>query len=337
MLRRMNRLPRAVSGGNDEVRGRFRLTMEELSMIKIFPQFEEDLLIRLFHKGVKAQWTVSDVEWQQPLMMGEDEARALAHMLTPVYLGEQSAMIGASVVLPQMALAGETTSQIYLSSFLMDEARHFEVLTRLYKRLEEDPLNVRQMPSMLRYHNRLRKGDRIDWVWGILISDVFAKNFYQIFSRSQPQALFGGLSGRILQDESRHQAFAEHYLKGAIPQLDPARLLDLIKMKDELLGIMDNMYEHLLGDAQVLNIDGRLFLDELRAEIEYKAKRIGLSQGGPSGKESAKQLFPGLGEGINSVVHDLSSKFQGLKASRCDTCFVALLCRTRLVQAARCS
>ncbi len=306
-------------------------------MIKIFPQFEEDLLIRLFHKGVKAQWTVSDVEWQQPLMMEDEQARALAHMLTPVYLGEQSAMIGASVVLPQMAMAGETTSQIYLSSFLMDEARHFEVLTRLYKRLNEDPLNVRQMPAMLRYHNRLRKGDRIDWVWGILISDVFAKNFYQIFSRSQPEALFGSLSGRILQDESRHQAFAEHYLKRAVPTLDPDRTQSLVNMKDDLLSIMDNMYDHLLGDAKRLNIDGRLFLDNLRAEIEKKAERIGLGNAGRgTDGQSRKRVFAGTSDGPKPASQDFPSKFHGLNRSRCDSCFVALLCRTRLVTAARC-
>ncbi|MCY0898663.1 MAG: hypothetical protein OWU33_06935 [Firmicutes bacterium] len=308
-------------------------------MIKIFPQFEEDLLIRLFHKGVKAQWTASDVEWEQPLMLNEEEARALAHMLTPVYLGEQSAMIGASVVLPQMAMAGETTSQIYLSSFLMDEARHFEVLTKLYHRLHEDPLNVRQMPAMLRYHNRLRKGDRIDWVWGILISDIFAKNFYQIFFRSQPNALFGTLSGRILQDESRHQAFAEHYLKRAVPQLESARLQALVSMKDELLSTMDSMYDRLVDDAARLNIDGRQFLDDLRAEIEHKATRIGLNQShfdDDSTTHPVKRVFQGVGEGIKSRSQDLSSKFQALKASRCDICFVALLCQTRLVTTARC-
>ncbi len=307
-------------------------------MLKIFPQFEEDLLIRLFHKGVKAQWTVDDVEWEQPLMMGDEQARALAHMLTPVYLGEQSAMIGASVVLPQMAMVGETTSQIYLSSFLMDEARHFEVLTQLYKRLEEDPLTLRQMPAMLRYHNRLRKGDRIDWVWGILISDVFAKNFYQIFSRSQPEALFGNLSGRILLDESRHQAFAQHYLERAVPTLDADRVRALVKMKDDLLDTMDNMYEHLVEDAKHLNIDGRVFLDDLRAEIEHKAKRIGLTDGNHGdGDNTLKKVFQGVGDGVKNATQDLSSKFQGLKASRCDTCFVALLCRTRLVTTARCS
>ena len=190
-------------------------------MLKMHPKLDDnDLFLRLFHKGIKAQWSVEDVTWDDPLQFDSQQARSLARLLSPVYLGEQSAMIGASVALPQMAMAGQTSAQLYLSSFLMDEARHFEVLTRLYTRLESEPLQIRELPTMLRYHNRLRQGDRIDWVWGILISDIFAKNFYQQFSRSQPEALFGKLSLRILQDESRHQAFAENYLKQMIPQRD---------------------------------------------------------------------------------------------------------------------
>lgn len=306
-------------------------------MIKVYPQFEDDLFIRLFHKGVKAQWTAGDVDWTMPMQFTPEQARALAHMLTPVYLGEQSAMIGASVVLPQMAMAGETSSQIYLASFLMDEARHFEVLTRFYQRMEEDPLNVRQMPEMLRYHNRLRKGDRIDWVWGILISDIFAKNFYQIFSKSQPEALFGRLSGRILQDESRHQAFAEHYLKRALPALTPERLQRLVEMRDDLLQTMDAMYYRLTEEADRLGLDGRAFLDDLRAEIEKKARRIGIGEPpSDSGNGHIKRVFRGFGDSLKIKAQDLSSRFQALLPSRCDTCFIALLCQSRFVLRAQC-
>lgn len=308
-------------------------------VLKVYPQIEDDLFIRLFHKGAKSQWTADDVEWDIPLQFSTEQGRALAHMLTPVYLGEQSAMIGASAALPQMAMSGETSSQIYLASFLMDEARHFEVLTRFYQRLEEDPLSIRQMPEMLRYHHRLRQGDRVDWVWGILISDIFAKNFYQIFSRSQPDALFGKMSGRILIDESRHQAFAEHYLKRAIPTLDTERLVALMSMRDDLLRTMDGMYGRLKDEADLLNIDGRLFLDNLREEIEYKAQRIGLSGGRPPSnqdKGSSRRVVRGLGQGAKAIAQDVAEKFQSFTTGRCDTCFVSLLCRTRLITAAHC-
>ncbi len=304
-------------------------------LIKVYPKFEEDLLIRLFHKGVKAQWSAEDVAWDDPLLLTAEQSRALARMLTPVYLGEQSAMIGASVALPQMAMAGETTAQIYLSSFLMDEARHFEVLTRLYQRLGTDPLTIREMPEMLRYHNRLRKGDRVDWVWGILISDIFAKNFYQIYAKTQPQALFGKLSGRILRDESRHQAFAEHYLKTQIPVLPKERRAVLMDMKDDLMFIMDSMYSRLDQDAATVGMDGRLFLDELRAEIEHKARRIGIDDE-PRYPDGVKRLVQGFGSDVRQQAHDLGSKFQALKSSKCDSCFVALLCKSPLFRRAQC-
>ncbi len=306
-------------------------------MIKVYPQFDDDLLIRLFHKGVKAQWSVEDVDWNDPIRFDHAQSQALARMLTPVYLGEQSAMIGASVVLPQMANAGETTAQLYLSSFLMDEARHFEVLTHLYHRLDAEPLTIRQMPEMLRYHNRLRKGDRLDWVWGILISDIFAKNFYSLYAKSQPDALFGKVSGRILRDESRHQAFAEHYLKLAVPQVPNERVKVLVDMKDELLMIMESMYERLYDDAERVGMDGRKFLDRLRADIETKARRIGL---GDNGNHDDPDSYGAAGQGnsrtrvLRSTRHTFS--FKGLMPSRCSGCYLALLCQTPLFRRAQC-
>lgn len=303
-------------------------------MLKIYPKFDDDLLIKLFHKGVKSQWTIEDVDWDRPMQFSPTEAKALGRVLSPVYLGEQSAMIGASVAIPQVAMAGETSAQLYLTSFMMDEARHFEVLTHLYRRFEMDPVTLREMPEILRYHNRLRKGDRIDWVWGILISDIFAKNFYHIFARSQPEALFGKLSTRIVQDESRHQAFAEFYLKRAIPDLPPERFRVLVNMKDELLAIMDAMYQRLNDDANRIGLDGRKFLEDLQAEIERKAQRIGLDVDQPGNASGGLlRAAHAMGSTLLTKAGDLTSKFQALVPSQCDACFVSLLCRSRLVSA----
>ena len=308
-----------------------------LQVIKVYPQLEEDLLIRLFHKGVKSQWTAEDVNWDDPIQFTTHQSYALARMLTPVYLGEQSAMLGASAILPQMAQAGETTAQLYLSSFLMDEARHFEVLTRLYQRLQADPLTIRQMPEMLRYHNRLRKGDRLDWVWGILISDIFAKNFYSIYAKSQPEALFGKVSGRVMKDESRHQAFAEHYLKTTLPTIPPERYQVLLNMKDELLAIMDSMYTRLRDDAEMIGIDGRKFLDRLRVDIEHKARRIGLEgSDGPYVPKAYGTKPDAQRAASSSRIPRPPLSFKALSTSKCSSCYLALLCRTPLFRRAQC-
>ena len=159
---------------------------------RVFPDLSDDLLLNLFHKGARAQWTSRDLDWAPPTRLNARQRLALARLLTPVYFGEQTAMAGASSILPQVMAAGETTAQLYLASFIMDEARHFETLTRLYRALGHDPLGLREIPELLRYHHRIRQGDRADWVWGILFSDVIAKHFYRAFGAGRSRdPLFG--------------------------------------------------------------------------------------------------------------------------------------------------
>src|ERR1700682_6375656 len=167
---------------------------------RVFPDLSDDLLLNLFHKGAKAQWTSRDLDWTSPTALSPRQRLALARLLTPVYFGEQTAMAGASGILPKVMAAGESTAQLYLASFIMDEARRFETLTRLYRALGHDPLGLREVPALLRYHARTRQGDRADWVWGILFSDVIAKHFYRAFGVNQapPDPVFGNLSSRIL-------------------------------------------------------------------------------------------------------------------------------------------
>lgn len=253
-------------------------------MLRLFPDYDRnDLVSRLFRKAVSHQWSPDELDWQAPAGLTQRQMQALTNLLTPVYLGEQAAMNGAARVLPDLITHGETAAQLYLSTFLLDEARHFDVLTRLYRDFGQHPLPLRRLPEMLKYHHRLMAGDRVDWLWGILVSDVFARDFYLAFARVQPEALFGRMSVRILQDESRHQAFAHTYLKNAVPQLSAARRQRLVDMKDELLEIMAAMNGRLGTDAEVLGIDGDAFLRTLSAQVQAHAVAIGLQGGGPGG------------------------------------------------------
>jgi hypothetical protein len=219
---------------------------------RVLPDLTDDLLLDLFHKGAKAQWTSRDLDWSQPRRLGDRQRLAVARLLTPAYFGEQTAMAGASAILPRVMAAGETTAQLYLASFIMDEARHFEALTRLYGALGHDPLGLREMPEMLRYYHRIRQGDRVDWVWGILVSDLNAKHFYRALARAQADRLFTMLSGRILQDESRHLAFAEYYLRRNVPAMDADRRRALLRMRDDLFRLLESMTDRVRADTAAL-------------------------------------------------------------------------------------
>src|ERR1700730_15758831 len=256
-------------------------TVGATGITRVFPDLSDDLLLNLFHKGARAQWTSRDLDWTQPTTLTPRQRLALARLLTPVYFGEQTAMAGASGILPKVMAAGETTAQLYLASFIMDEARHFETLTRLYRALGHDPLGLREIPELLRYHHRIRQGDRADWVWGILFSDVIAKHFYRAFGSNQARQdpLFGGLSTRILQDESRHLAFAEHYLKRNVALMEPARRRALVSMRDDLFRILQAMTERVRADAAAFDVDADDYLSWVWTDVEAFGKRIGLFDG----------------------------------------------------------
>jgi hypothetical protein len=176
----------------------------------------------------------------------------------------------------------------------MDEARHVEALTRLYRALGTDPLGLRDLPELLVYHHRIRQGDRADWVWGILFSDVIAKHFYRAFGLAQADPLLGSLARRILQDESRHLAFAEHYLRRNVARMEPARRRALLGMRDDLFRLLLQMTERVRADAAVLDIDADVYLGHVWRDVEAFASRIGLSGDGPP---SAPPVAPTSAEG----------------------------------------
>jgi hypothetical protein len=313
--------------------------------VRIFPELSDDLMLRLFHKGAAASWTSRDLEWDRPAALDARQRRALARLLTPVYLGEQTAMAGASAVLPRLLAAGETSAQLYLSTFILDEARHFEALTRLYQAFGQEPMRLREMPDMLRYHHRLRQGDRIDWVWGILISDLYAKLFYRSFVASRPGSLFGHVSARILEDESRHQAFALLYLRRHVPELEPARRRALVGMRDELLRLIEGGLNQVREDCDVLEFDGDALQARMALELGHFGRRIGLDpesgapdgppDGPPPGGGSEFALLGRPDRAAAEAAPPGPERRPSLFAiPRCFGCLLVALCRGRLIAGA---
>lgn len=250
-----------------------------MRILRVFPDLKDERLMSLFYKGVKAQWASDSVDWSAPIGLTEEQKTALAHVLTPVYLGEQTAMAGAGTILPQMMFAQETEAQLYLGTMLLDEARHFETLTRLYLTMERRPYELRDLRTMYKYHHRLLLArERHEWVWGILISDLFAKHFYSTFADQYPDTLFGSLSKRILVDEARHQAFSQRYLSQAMGDLDDAQRQSLLALAHDLLEIVNELYHHLNADTVALHMDGAKIISSLQRDIARKAEKIGLAQ-----------------------------------------------------------
>jgi hypothetical protein len=269
------------------------------------------------------------------MRLSDRQRLALARLLTPVYFGEQTAMAGASSILPSVMAAGEATAQLYLASFIMDEARHFEALTRLYRTLGHDPLGIRDMPELLRYYHRLRQGDRVDWVWGILISDIIGKHFYRGLgpNQAEPDPVFGGLSTRILRDESRHLAFAEHYLKRNVPSISLERRRAMVDMRDDLFRMLESMTERVRADVAAFDIEVEDFLGGVWMDIDSVGKRVGLS-GERHDVPPADGHSTSSGPLVQKPAILVSSTDAGGAddhfVTRCFGCLLSLICSRRL-------
>lgn len=254
-------------------------------MIRVFPRIDDSKVMELFRKGVEGQWPAALIDWEHPIRLDHHERRAFARVLTPVYLGEQTAMVGASSVIPQFFAARHTEAQLYLATFLLDEARHFETLTRFYQKIGMRPLEVRDLKEIFRYQARLFKSrDKIEWLWGILISDILARHFYGTLVKAHPDSLFAQIGSRILLDEARHLAFAELYLRDALtrqPELAPK----FLTMRDDLLWLMRAIYTALKDDANMVGIDGNRLFAAVGDDIEKKVRRLHLAE--PLEDESA--------------------------------------------------
>jgi len=65
--------------------------MSAAGITRVFPDLSDDLLLNLFHRGAKAQWTSRDLDWTTPTSLSPRKRLALARLITPVYFGEQTA------------------------------------------------------------------------------------------------------------------------------------------------------------------------------------------------------------------------------------------------------
>ena len=146
--------------------------------------------------------------------------------------------------------------------------------------MDQRPLEVRDLKVIFRYQARLFKSrDKIEWLWGILLSDILARHFYSIIAKAHPNSLFAQIASRILLDEARHLAFAELYLKATLtqkPELKPG----FLKMRDELLFLMKEIYNGVKEKAVLIGLDGTLLFDSVAGDIEKKVQRLGMAEPG---------------------------------------------------------
>ncbi len=252
-----------------------------MKIYKVLPDLSKRRHMSLWHKALRAQWSAEDLNWSQPHRMTSDATKAgLARVLTPILMGEQSALYSVSGLIPILGQNSEVESQFYLTTWAVDEARHTELFTRFYKRIEKEPLPIRRFPSGYMFQSAIVSQEPAEWLAGVLISEVLAKLAMEEFKRIDVDPVLSEIARGILEDEARHLAFNHIYLEDRFCQQFKLSTEGGASFSEKLrerlksvLATVPAIFDVLEPDLKLLGIDRHALFDRLSAEALQRLDR----------------------------------------------------------------
>jgi hypothetical protein len=196
-------------------------------------------------------------------------------------MGEQAAFYSITTIIQALGQTSEVEGQFFLTTMAVDEAKHTELFTHYYHRLERQPLSIRRLPSGYLFQSAIMSNDPIEWLTGSLVSEVLAKNTLEALRAVVADPVFGDMCERILEDEARHLGFNHVFLadrfreaRGAKPRHDVDETVE--RLADRLRKVLDlvpPILRDLDADVSALGIDPEAFLDALNLECHARLRK----------------------------------------------------------------
>lgn len=185
-----------------------------MNIYKVLPSLKKERQMKIWHKALRSQWSAADLDWSTPHRIQSRKFKdQLGRVLTPVLMGEQAALYSVSGLIPILGHRSEVEGQFYLTTWAVDEARHTELFTKFYERLDREPLSIRRFPKGYLFQSRIVSDDPAEWLSGVLVSEVIAKKLMEEFVRLDHDPLLSDIAHGILRDEARHLGFNHIYLE----------------------------------------------------------------------------------------------------------------------------
>jgi len=245
-----------------------------MNIYKVLPDLKRRKHLALWQKAQRSQWSAEDLNWGAPQRINSDKLKdQLARLLTPILMGEQSALYSVSGLIPVLGQTSEVESQFYLTTWAVDEARHTELFARFYGRLDREPISIRRFPAGYLFQTAIVSKDAAEWLSGVLVSEVLAKLIMEEFRRLDLDPVLSEISNGILEDEARHLGFNHIYLEDRFANLFKRTAADGRAYAAQLHGRLQHVlaqvkpiFELLGADIKAIGIDQEQLLDRLAKE-----------------------------------------------------------------------
>ena len=270
-----------------------------MRIYKVLPDLSKKRHMKIWHKALRSQWSATDLDWSRPQRIRSRRLKdQLGRVLTPILMGEQAALYSVSGLIPVLGQQFEVESQFYLTTWAVDEARHTELFTLFYDRLDREPLSIRRFPSGYLFQSQIVSKEPDEWLAGVLVSEGLAKLVMEEFRRLDLDPVLSEIADGILIDEARHLGFNHIYLEDKFSgffQEDPAagqsRSEQLHERLRKVLAMVQPMIDTLHGELTEIGVDTEALFHNLSREASRRLdKSIAAGRRVAAGKAEASEL-----------------------------------------------
>lgn len=252
-----------------------------MKIYKVLPDLSKKRHMKIWHKALRSQWSATDLDWDRPLGVRDRHLKdQLGRLLSPVLMGEQAALYSVSGLIPVLGKTAEVESQFYLTTWAVDEARHTELFTLFYERLDREPLPIRRFPHGYLFQSYIVSEDPAEWLAGVLVSEVTAKKLMEEFRRLDIDPVLSDISDGILIDEARHLGFNHIYVEDRFSGLYSTDEEEAQRYREHLEGRVDHvigglvpMLEALDREITDIGMDREDILDAVCTEAKWRLEK----------------------------------------------------------------
>ncbi len=252
-----------------------------MKIYKVLPDLSRRRHMKIWHKALRSQWSAEDIDWTKPQRLTRRGLKdQLARVLTPVLMGEQAALYSVTSLIPILGQNAEVESQLYLTTWAVDEGRHTELFTRYYGRLDREPMSIRRFPTGYLFQSQVMSTDVAEWLSGVLISEILAKLVLEAFRDLDLDPVLSEIADGILIDEARHLGFNHIYLEDkfdALARESPEHVAEQTEsLYAQLRRVLDKakpMFDALDDDLAAIGIDGARMQHDLGKEARQRLQK----------------------------------------------------------------
>jgi ribonucleotide reductase beta subunit family protein with ferritin-like domain/putative sterol carrier protein len=258
--------------------------------------------MQLFQKAKKfGIWNPSDIsfskDYEQWKALGKDEQTLLIHLSSLFMAGEEAVTLDLIPLIQAISKEGRIEEEIYLTSFLWEEAKHTEFFSRFvaevmverpdfeafhgvfYKRLfyEKLPYYLNALFTDTSPLAQLKASG----TYNMIVEGTLAETGYEAYyTMLKENDLLPGLQQGITllkQDESRHIAYGL-YLINRLLDVNPQLKQPFENHLEELLNDATNIIHEIFEPYDVVpfGLEKEWFLDYAMRQFQHRINKLGL-------------------------------------------------------------